>query len=133
MTEALLDKGRAVQVAERLEEDNPDWVIMYGSYSREFVAFPVYPDAPDNSYCSAKDPAALDDHIRETERRHGRVRLAPIPVGVGGGPAVSQRLGASPGLPGPLACRYAFCGLAYLSWLYLLVSWALLMSRRHPA
>jgi hypothetical protein len=75
VTEQVLDTGRAVQVAERLEEDNPDWVIIYGSYSREFVAFPVYPDAPDNSYCSAKDAAALDNHIRETERRHGRVRL----------------------------------------------------------
>ncbi|HWG14682.1 MAG TPA: hypothetical protein VG268_15520 [Streptosporangiaceae bacterium] len=71
----MLDTGRAVQVAERLEENNPDWVIMYGSYSREFVAFPVYLDAPDNSYCSAKDPAALGDRIRATERRHGRVRL----------------------------------------------------------
>ena len=76
VTEEVLDTGRAVQVAERLEVNNPDWVIMYGSYSREYVAFPVYPDAPDNSYCSAKDPAKLDDHIRETERRHGRVRLA---------------------------------------------------------
>jgi hypothetical protein len=75
ITEEVLDTGRAVQVAERLEENNPDWVIMYGSYSREFVAFPVYLDAPDNSYCSAKDPAALGDHIRATERRHGRVRL----------------------------------------------------------
>jgi hypothetical protein len=78
VTEEVLDTGRAVQVAERLEVDNPDWVIMYGSYSREYVAFPVYPDAPDNSYCSAKDPAALDDHIRETERRHGRVRLTAV-------------------------------------------------------
>jgi hypothetical protein len=78
VTEQVLDAGRAVQVAERLEVDNPDWVIMYGSYSREYVAFPVYPDAPDNSYCSAKDPAQLDDHIRETERRHGRVRLAAV-------------------------------------------------------
>lgn len=78
--EEVLDTGRAVQVAERLEVDNPDWVIMYGSYSREYVAFPVYPDAPDNSYCSAKDPAQLDDHIRETERRHGRVRLAAGPA-----------------------------------------------------
>ena len=76
VTEEVLDTGRAVQVAERLEVNNPDWVIMYGSYSREYVAFPVYPDAPDNSYCSAKDPAKLGDHIRETERRHGRVRLA---------------------------------------------------------
>jgi hypothetical protein len=75
VTGNVLDRGRAAQVAERLEHDNPDWVVMYGSYSREFVAFPVYPDAPDNSYCSAKDPAALDGHIRETERRHGRVRL----------------------------------------------------------
>jgi hypothetical protein len=75
VTEEVLDRGRAVQVAERLEVDNPDWVIMYGSYSREYVAFPVYPDAPDNSYCSAKDPAQLDDHIRAAERRHGRVRL----------------------------------------------------------
>ena len=72
----VLDTGHAVQVAERLEENNPDWVIMYGTYSREFVAFPVYPDAPENCYCSAKDPAALAGHIRETERRHGRIRLA---------------------------------------------------------
>jgi hypothetical protein len=75
VTGNVLDRGHAAQVAERLEQNNPDWVVMYGSYSREFVAFPVYPDAPDNSYCSAKDPAALDGHIRETERRHGRVRL----------------------------------------------------------
>ena len=75
VTADLLDAGQAVRLAERLEEDNPDWVIIYGSYSREFVAFPVYPDAPDNCYCSAKDPAALDSHIRETERRHGRARL----------------------------------------------------------
>jgi hypothetical protein len=75
VTGNVLDRGQAAQVAQRLEHDNPDWMVMYGSYSREFVAFPVYPDAPDNSYCSAKDPAALDGHIRETERRHGRVRL----------------------------------------------------------
>jgi hypothetical protein len=79
ITDEVLGTGHAVQVAERLEEDNPDWVIMYGIYSREFVAFPVYPDAPENCYCSAKDPAALDDHIRETERRHGRVRLTHRP------------------------------------------------------
>jgi len=72
VTGNVLDRGQAAQVAERLEHDNPDWVVMYGSYSREFVAFPVYPD---NSYCSAKDPAALDGHIRETERRHGHLRL----------------------------------------------------------
>jgi hypothetical protein len=75
VTGNVLDRGHAAQVAERLEQNNPDWVVMYGSYSREFVAFPVYPDAPDNSYCSAKDPAALDGHIRETERRHGHLRL----------------------------------------------------------
>jgi hypothetical protein len=75
VTGQVLDAGHAVQVAERLDEDNPDWVVMYGSYTREFVAFPVYPDAPDNCYCSAKDPAALDGHIRETERRTGHVRL----------------------------------------------------------
>jgi hypothetical protein len=75
VTGELVDTGHAVQVAERLEKDNPEWLVMYGSYSREFVAFPVYPDAPDNCYCSAKDPAALDGHIRETERRTGHVRL----------------------------------------------------------
>jgi hypothetical protein len=62
-------------VAERLEAANPDWMVMYGSYSREFVAFPVYPDARDNSFCTAKDPAVLDGHIRETERRDGHMRL----------------------------------------------------------
>ncbi|HEX3749578.1 MAG TPA: hypothetical protein VHW06_03355 [Streptosporangiaceae bacterium] len=75
VTGQVLEAGHAVQVAERLDQDNPDWIVMYGSYTREFVAFPVYPDAPDNCYCSAKDPAALDGHIRETERRTGHVRL----------------------------------------------------------
>ena len=75
MTQEVLDTDLAVQVAERIEADNPDWMVMYGSYSREFVAFPVYLDAPDNSYCSAKDPAALDGRISETERRHGHLRL----------------------------------------------------------
>ena len=77
VTGQVLEAGHAVQVAERLEQDNPDWLVLYGSYTREFVAFPVYPDAPDNCYCSAKDPAALDGHIRETERRTGHVRLMP--------------------------------------------------------
>jgi hypothetical protein len=77
MTGEVLEAGHAVQVAERLEQDNPDWLVLYGSYTREFVAFPIYPDAPDNCYCSAKDPAALDGHIRETERRTGHVRLMP--------------------------------------------------------
>jgi hypothetical protein len=104
ITEEVLDTGRAVQVAERLEENNPEWVIMYGSYSREFVAFPVYPDAPDNSYCSAKDPAALDDHIREAERRHGRIRLRRRPV------RRRRRNGTGwaarrPGMPGGISCR----------------------------
>ena len=76
MTGEMQDSGQAVMVAERLEADNPDWMVVYGSYSREFVAFPVYPDAPDNCYCSAKDPSALDGRIRETERRTGRARLA---------------------------------------------------------
>jgi hypothetical protein len=76
VTGEMQDSGQAVMVAERLEADNPDWMVVYGSYSREFVAFPVYPDAPDNCYCSAKDPGALDGRIRETERRTGRVRLA---------------------------------------------------------
>jgi hypothetical protein len=86
VTGQVLDAGHAVQVAERLDEDNPDWVVMYGSYTREFVAFPVYPDAPDNCYCSAKDPAALDGHIRETERRTGHVRLI-VRIGRGAGAA----------------------------------------------
>jgi hypothetical protein len=77
VTGEVLEAGHAVQVAERLEQDNPDWLVLYGSYTREFVAFPIYPDAPDNCYCSAKDPAALDGHIRETERRTGHVRLMP--------------------------------------------------------
>jgi hypothetical protein len=88
VTGELVDTGHAVQVAERLEKDNPEWLVMYGSYSREFVAFPVYPDAPDNCYCSAKDPAALDGHIRETERRTGHVRLMDRP---GHGPGHARR------------------------------------------
>src|ERR1700761_1114682 len=101
VTGEVLDAGHAVQVAERLDKDNPDWIVLYGSYTREFVAFPVYPDAPDNCYCSAKDPAALDGHIREAERRTGHVRLIgrkarrrsrrPVRSVAGGGDAAAGR------------------------------------------
>jgi hypothetical protein len=107
ITEEVLDTGHAVQVAERLEENNPDWVIMYGSYSREFVAFPVYLDAPDNSYCSAKDPAALDGHIRETERRHGRVRLRQLS---------RPRARRAPGPPGSRGPRWRTAAQISSSW-----------------
>jgi hypothetical protein len=92
VTGELLEAGHAVQVAERLEQDNPDWLVLYGSYTREFVAFPVYPDAPDNCYCSAKDPAALDGHIRETERRTGHVRLMPARGQAARGQAAQRHL-----------------------------------------
>jgi hypothetical protein len=66
------DDGR--HVATRLEQDNPGWMIMYGAYSRQFVAFPVYPDRSPNSYFAAKDPRALSNCIRETEELCERLR-----------------------------------------------------------
>ncbi len=56
----------AREEARRLEAANPLWVVIFGSYSREFVCFPRF--GPDGgSIVAARNPGALPPRMRTAE------------------------------------------------------------------
>jgi hypothetical protein len=61
------DSRRAV---ESLREENPQWLILFGSWTRELVAFPLFP-APVGAWVAAKDVYALTRQMRQAEQRYG--------------------------------------------------------------
>jgi hypothetical protein len=54
------------RVAERLESDNPSWIVMFGVYSKQFVAFPRFA-APEGTVIVAVYPGALPERMRRVE------------------------------------------------------------------
>jgi hypothetical protein len=62
-----MDQGHA-ETARQLEDDNPDWIVVFGVYSRQFVAFPRFP-APLRTIVVAIYPGALPARMRAVERR----------------------------------------------------------------
>jgi hypothetical protein len=80
------------QVAERLESDNPWWIVVYGVFTREFVAFPRF-RAP-VAVVTASYPAALPPRMRAIE---AQARPA----------AASQAAETEPGDAGTLMFRLA--------------------------
>ena len=61
------------ETARRLEHDNPGWIVVFGVYSRQFVAFPRFP-APPRTVVAAFYPAALPARMREVEARLNTAR-----------------------------------------------------------
>jgi len=56
------------RIAGRMEEDNPSWIVVFGVYSRQFVAFPRF-SAPSGTVLSALYPDALPPRMRAIEAR----------------------------------------------------------------
>jgi hypothetical protein len=56
------------QMAQQIEHDNPNWIVVFGVYTREFVAFPRFA-APPHTIVVATYPAALPPRMQEVERR----------------------------------------------------------------
>jgi hypothetical protein len=61
------------ETACQLERENPDWIVVFGAFSRQFVAFPKFA-VPSQTIVVALYPAALPPRLREVERRLGVVR-----------------------------------------------------------
>ena len=58
--------------AARLESDNPLWIVLYGVYTEEFIAFPRFEAPSGMTILTAKYPLALAARMREIEREvHG--------------------------------------------------------------
>ncbi len=60
------DAQRQRQVVGSLRQRHPDWMIMYGRYSRMFWAFPLFTPVPGN-YVGSADPTDLDRRMTAAE------------------------------------------------------------------
>ena len=57
---------RRRQIIGQLRQRHPDWMIMYGAYSRMFWAYPLFTTLPGN-YVGAADPGELDGRMSAVE------------------------------------------------------------------
>jgi hypothetical protein len=64
-----------LRAAEKMESDNPLWIIVFGVYSRQFVAFPRF-NAPKGTMAVAGYPPALTERMRAIERAARRREVA---------------------------------------------------------
>jgi hypothetical protein len=61
-----IEDQEAHAIAERIEEENPSWIVVFGVYSRQFVCFPRFP-VPPGTVVVALCPEALPGRMREVE------------------------------------------------------------------
>jgi hypothetical protein len=56
------------RTAEELQRDHPRWLVVYGIYTQQYVAFPLF-DAPPGTVLSTADPGELVRQIQKIEAR----------------------------------------------------------------
>jgi len=71
---SALDDDVSREVAERTERENPGWIVLFGTFTKEFVCFPRFP-APVGTIITALYPDAIPPRMRMIERAL-RVRLS---------------------------------------------------------
>lgn len=59
-----------LRTAERLETENPRWIVVFGVYSRQFVAFPRF-SVPVGTMATARYPADLEERMCQIEAQAG--------------------------------------------------------------
>jgi hypothetical protein len=55
-------------IAEQIQQARPQWLVLWGSWSRRFWAFPLFEMRP-RMLVHASSPDALVDRLDEAERR----------------------------------------------------------------
>lgn len=63
-----LDNSSFQGIASQLERGHPRWIVVFGVYARQFVAFPRF-NVPRGTILTAHYPDALADRMRETEHK----------------------------------------------------------------
>ena len=56
------------ETARQIERRRPGWIVVWGCYTRQFVAFPLF-RAASGTIVAARQPAALIASMRETENK----------------------------------------------------------------
>jgi hypothetical protein len=63
---ALAEEDRHEQAA-RLDRDNPQWLVVWGIFSHEFVAFPLF-RVPEGTILCARTGLELAGRMQQTEK-----------------------------------------------------------------
>lgn len=66
--DAVDDEHQRRDAAIGLERDHPRWLVVYGAYTRQYVAFPRF-DAPRGTVLSHAKPGELVREMQKTEAR----------------------------------------------------------------
>ena len=72
--QSLRPEDHAEQAA-RLDRENPEWIVVWGTFSHQFVAFPLFRVPPGTVLCNRSEPE-LVRRMRQTETIYGRTRNA---------------------------------------------------------
>jgi len=88
------------QAAAQLQHDHPEWLVMWGCYTRCYVAFPLF-QAPRGTVLTAGTPGEMAAQIRRTEQTSGARLPPPSPPGDWSGGPSGQRGSGPQRRPGP--------------------------------
>lgn len=61
------DELEMLRTAANLESENPRWIVVYGVWTKQFIAFPRF-TVPEGTMATAHYPGALLDRMRAIER-----------------------------------------------------------------
>jgi hypothetical protein len=64
---AALNDDASREAAERTERENPGWIVVFGTYTKQFVCFPRF-QAPAGTIITALYPDAIPPRMRRIER-----------------------------------------------------------------
>lgn len=67
VTTSTVDENEMLRVARELESGNPQWIVVFGVYTRQFVAFPRF-NVPSGTFAVALYPGALESRMHDIER-----------------------------------------------------------------
>jgi hypothetical protein len=62
------DEQECRETATRIDRDFPGWMVLWGVYTRQFVAFPLF-DAPPGSLVTSYNPETLTDRMSAISRK----------------------------------------------------------------
>jgi hypothetical protein len=62
-----VNEEAAREEAQRLEAQNPLWIVVFGVYTKEFVCFPRF-TVPGDAIVAARYPDALPSRMRSIEK-----------------------------------------------------------------
>jgi hypothetical protein len=65
------DDDEGQDIVAQISQDFPEWLVIWGTYTRQFVAFPLFA-APPGAFVTAHRPGALITRMRNTERTLGK-------------------------------------------------------------